>query len=114
MGQCSLGPAATPFCLLTERLGEEVSTYDGAVDPTGLAWGTYLHGLFDGDGFRLAFLNGLRGRRGWPPLSAGASVPAWREGEYDKLADWIRQSLDMDLLYEIVGLGPRMEGRSNG
>jgi hypothetical protein len=30
--------------------------------------------------------------------------------EYDRLADWVRSSLDMDLVYELAGLNRDFEG----
>ncbi|MDW2611865.1 cobyric acid synthase CobQ, partial [Escherichia coli] len=41
-----------------------LSVADGAVSDDGLAFGTYLHGLFDSDEFTRALVNGLRQRKG--------------------------------------------------
>lgn len=43
------------------------SVADGAVTADGLAFGTYLHGLFDSDAFTRAVVNGLRARKGLTP-----------------------------------------------
>lgn len=43
------------------------SVADGAVTADGLAFGTYLHGLFDSDAFTRAVVNGLRARKGLAP-----------------------------------------------
>ncbi len=40
----------------------------------GLVWGTYIHGLFDQPQFRRAWLNGLRRRKGLPPVELALSV----------------------------------------
>ncbi|WP_228288841.1 hypothetical protein, partial [Klebsiella quasipneumoniae] len=43
---------------------------DGAVSDDGLAFGTYLHGLFDSDAFTRALVNGLRQRKGLAALDS--------------------------------------------
>ncbi|HTY20599.1 MAG TPA: cobyric acid synthase, partial [Geobacteraceae bacterium] len=60
MGETQLGAGARPFCEIVRRSGREVKIGDGAVSPDGRVFGTYLHGIFDNDGFRTAFLNRLR------------------------------------------------------
>jgi adenosylcobyric acid synthase len=104
MGQSRLGSGVQPIFLVEGQQGNGGVTYDGAVSRSGLIWGTYLHGLFDNDRFKLAFINWLRARRGWSPLASTSSIMAQLEAEYDKLANLVRDSLDMDLIYEIVGL----------
>lgn len=104
MGQSRLGPGVQPIFLVKGKQGNGSVAYDGAISRSGLIWGTYLHGLFDNDPFKLAFINWLRARRGWSPLADTNSISAQLEAEYDKLADLVRRSLDMDLIYEIVGL----------
>lgn len=75
---------------------------DGAISPQGHVWGTYLHGVFDQPGFRRAWLNKLRERRGWQPL--GASAVEDRAQRFDALADAVESSLDMTALYKLLGL----------
>ena len=111
MGQGRLGPGAQPLFLVKGKQGNGSIAYDGAVSRSGLIWGTYLHGLFDNDRFKLAFINWLRARRGWSPLTDTNSTLAKLEAEYDKLAGLVRYSLDMDLIYEIVGLDQRRRKR---
>ena len=75
---------------------------DGCV--RGNVMGTYLHGLFDSREFTEKLLQLVSGRK--------LSVPdlkAYRESQYDKLADVIREGLDMKLIYEIIGA----EGRKD-
>jgi adenosylcobyric acid synthase len=64
--------------------------------------GTYIHGLFHNAGLRSAVLQALARRKGVKlPDSLGAVE---LDGEYDKLADWVRGSLNMDVVYKIAGL----------
>ena len=66
-------------------------------------WGTYLHGVFDADGFRRWFLDRLRIRNGWQPLGeTGCCYDL--EPALDRLADHVRDSLDMDRIYQVLGL----------
>jgi adenosylcobyric acid synthase len=111
MGQGRLGPGVQPLFLVKGKQGNGSVAYDGAMSCSGLIWGTYLHGLFDNDRFKLAFINWLRARRGWSPLTDTSSTLAKLEAEYDKLASLVRHSLDMDLIYEIVGLDQRRRKR---
>jgi len=73
---------------------------DGAVDETGRIFGTYIHGLFDEPAFRRAWLRSL----GWQSTSSGTTLSQVRQAAYDRLSDVLRQSLDMEKLYELVGL----------
>lgn len=65
----------------------------------GNVFGTYIHGLFDSRDFRQAFLDTLPGR-----TNGAFDYRAYREEQYDKLADLLRQSLDMEKIYEIMGM----------
>ena len=69
----------------------------------GLCWGTYLHGIFDADGFRRWFIDRLRVRRSLAPLGRIAAVYDL-EPAFDRLADVVRKSLKMDEIYKIMGL----------
>ncbi|WP_150265896.1 cobyric acid synthase [Paenibacillus tepidiphilus] len=82
---------------------------EGWGTPDGRIWGTYLHGVFHSDRLRRAWLDGLREEKGLAPLSASFSSAALREQEFDRLADAVSANLNMDAVYEIMGL-PRKEG----
>jgi cobyric acid synthase len=66
-------------------------------------WGTYLHGIFDADGFRRWFIDGLRKRKGLP--AKGAIVASYDlEPAFDRLADIVRASLRIGQMYKLMGL----------
>lgn len=67
----------------------------------GMVWGTYLHGVFDDDEFRRAFLDRLRMRKGLAPLTA-VQVVYDLEAALDRLSAVVRQSLDMDKIYALL------------
>lgn len=75
----------------------------GCQTETGLLWGSYLHGIFDADGFRRWFIDRLRRRRGLAPLGRIAAVYDL-EPALDRLADVVRRSLKMDEIYRIMGI----------
>ncbi|KAF4324840.1 hypothetical protein G195_001085 [Phytophthora kernoviae 00238/432] len=74
----------------------------GTVD--GKVWGTYLHGLFESDQFRRSWLNGLREGKGLAPLLETYSARERKEMEFDRVAESLRSSLDMQRVYEIMGV----------
>lgn len=81
------------------------STYeDGCV--AGTVMGTYLHGLFDSVPFTQALIDMLLARKGMTGVRINAQDrAARREQQLDMLADTLRTSLDMDLVYRILEEG---------
>ncbi|MBU1004006.1 MAG: cobyric acid synthase [Proteobacteria bacterium] len=75
----------------------------GYMDPTGLVWGSYLHGLFDADEFRRWFVDRLRQRCGHLPVGRVVAVYDL-EAALDRLARTVRASLDMGAVYRAAGL----------
>ena len=69
----------------------------------GLLWGTYLHGIFDADGFRRWFIDRLRVRRGLTPLGRIAAAYDL-EPAFERLAATVRKSLRLDEIYKLMGL----------
>jgi adenosylcobyric acid synthase len=101
MGRISLAPTTrSPFRLLA-RNGQPVQAHDGAINAAGNVIGTMLHGLFANESLRRALLRRLREGRGLSEPSAAALPP--REGEYDRLAEALRQALDLRLLRRLIG-----------
>ena len=66
-------------------------------------WGAYLHGLFDADEFRRWFIDRLRQSTGRQPLGA-VQVCYDLEPALDRLADIVRQHLDVDRVKREIGL----------
>lgn len=94
---------AEPAFEITSLSDTPVQMVDGSLSENGLVLGTYIHGIFDDNGFRGAFLAELARRRNLP-LSRSL-VHNQRDVQYDRLADHFRCNLDMDLIYSICGLG---------
>ncbi len=66
-------------------------------------WGTYLHGVFDEDLFRRAFLDDLRRVKGLKPLIE-PQTHFGLEPALERLAAALRQHLDMKRVYQVLGL----------
>ena len=66
-------------------------------------WGTYLHGVFDEDLFRRAFLDDLRRVKGLEPLR-DPQTRFGLEPALERLAAALRQHLDMKRVYQALGL----------
>ncbi|MGM0370256.1 MAG: cobyric acid synthase, partial [Bacillota bacterium] len=105
MGQTKLGSQAKEVFTITQRSDKQVSINDGACNSGGTIWGTYLHGIFDNDSLRREFINQLRVRKDLAPLVEDEFVvQEEREQAYNQLADLVRDSLDMELLYQIIAI----------
>jgi cobyric acid synthase CobQ/L-threonine-O-3-phosphate decarboxylase len=91
-----LGGQAAP--VMTRKDG----TVIGWGGETGSVWGTYLHGVFDADAFRRSFLDRLRVRKGLSPLKT-VQVAYDLEAALDRLALVVRESLDMERIYRLLG-----------
>lgn len=70
----------------------------------GRCWGSYLHGIFDSDLFRRAFLDHIRQSLGMP--SQGRILIEYNvEKTLDMLADTVRDHVDMISIRRMLGLG---------
>jgi adenosylcobyric acid synthase len=98
MGQTDYGSA--------ERLMEIIESYhgqanapDGAVNQSGLVFGTYLHGIFHNEEFTRRLLNNLRELRG---KASEISLSLDKEKQYNALAEIVRQNLNIPEVYKIL------------
>ena len=108
MGRTDFGPDLCHPFHIKAKANQPFAADDGVVQDyqtSGQIVGTYIHGIFDHDGFRRQVINQLRGRKGLAALSVQRNVRTEKEKAYDHLADVVRQSLDMDKLAAIMGEG---------
>ena len=74
-----------------------------AVTGKGNVYGSYIHGIFDAPGVADAILKALCDQKGINFEALGTfDIKAYKEQQYDKLADAVREGLDMDLVYKIL------------
>jgi adenosylcobyric acid synthase len=97
MGKTTLEKGANPFLAL------ENATEDGC--SLGNAYGTYLHGFFDAAACREALFSSLCKNKGVSPIAEAFDLKAYKERQYNLLADELRKSLDMKLIYRILEEG---------
>lgn len=83
---------------------------DGYVKTDGMCsgniYGSYVHGIFDSDEVLFEIADALMGKKGlkYERLSTFDSK-AYKEQQYDLLADALRKSLDMKYIYEVLDKG---------
>ncbi len=65
-------------------------------------FGTYIHGIFDNDEFRRNVLNLIRAKKNLPPLEVTRNASAEKQKNYDRLAEIVRENLNMTLLKKIL------------
>jgi adenosylcobyric acid synthase len=85
-----------------ERSGKICDALDGCLDASGRVLGTYIHGLFHNQGLRRGILKYIAGSRQRPVFFTDDGHQ--RDVEYDRLAELVRNSLDMGLIYTVAGL----------
>ena len=76
---------------------------DGVSNPAGNVLGTYLHGLFDDGQFFAALAAHARRMKGITgEVQKALTMEKFREREFDRLAETVRASVDMDAIYRIL------------
>ena len=69
----------------------------------GNVYGSYIHGIFDAPGVADALLTALAEKKGIDPKALGSfDREAYRQQQYDRLADAVRGGLNMELVYKIL------------
>ena len=94
------GPGSPAFAIV-ERHGRAARVADGWVSPDGRVAGTYLHGVFENDAFRRRFLQTLSPGSNLP-AAGGLSFRDFLEAQLDRLADAMRQHLDITQLKDLI------------
>jgi len=100
MGQTKQREYTRSLFKVREEHDNSAERYEGCISVDGLVWGTYIHGIFDSAAFRREFLNQLRVRRGWSPLTPQNDRS--READLDCLAALVSEHLDCGMLNEIL------------
>ncbi|CAH1197704.1 Cobyric acid synthase [Paenibacillus plantiphilus] len=82
---------------------------EGCVSADGRVWGTFMHGVLHNDDLRRGWLNRLRRDRGWEEATAGVRVQERREQAFQRLADHVRQHVNISFLKQVIDV----EGRES-
>ena len=102
MGITNRRPGTPGVIRVTARNSSAAHDLDGARTPDGKVWGTYFQGLFDAPGFRHTFLKNLQPDYRPERQESDESRSAFRDRQYDLLAEHFRAHLDMASLLDIV------------
>ena len=105
IGETIYADGAQPFSLLN---GHEP---DGCISPNTRIFGTYLHGIFDDDTFRHTFLAAARSFHQLAPVTHFENWRQTREDSFNRLADSVRESLDLPRIFDWVGLPYKSQGQ---
>jgi len=85
------------------RSRAEEGTQRPAVMCSGNIYGSYIHGIFDADQVAASILKVLCRRKGISPdMLLQSDMETYKQSQYDKLADAVRQGLDMEFVYSIL------------
>ncbi|WP_410496108.1 cobyric acid synthase [Cellulosilyticum sp. ST5] len=104
MGVTKMAKEAKPLMTFTKRLGQTINELEGTCNEAGNVFGTYLHGIFDEANFTRNLLNAIRVKKGLEAVeNSTVSFEAFKQGEYDKLAQVLREHVDMVAIYDILG-----------
>ena len=69
----------------------------------GNVYGTYIHGFFDENAVADAVISALFEQKGLKMgEKSGLSFEKYKNIQYDRLEDIVRENLDMDKIYEIM------------
>jgi adenosylcobyric acid synthase len=85
------------------------------VSESGRIFGTYVHGFFDNDDLRHAFIQTARAAADLAPAEQLAPVAAKREMRIDRLASHLRESLNISRIksWVVEPSGRRLENPGN-
>jgi len=87
---------------ISSRSGQTHDSADGVISANGQIMGTYIHGIFDNDHYRRSLLNQLRNAKGLAPIVAINDTYTRKQNSYNRLADTVRESLNMELVYSLM------------
>lgn len=97
MGKTELLETAKPFQVLKHGKTE---IFDGCYNSN--AYGTYLHGIFDNSEITLNLINAIAKKKNISIENSYIDLEQYKQMQYDKLADLVRNSLDIDKIYAIM------------
>lgn len=89
--------------VMESQSGSHLAKMDGCQKKN--VYGTYIHGFFDSEQIGDTIVAALRKKKGLPSQPGAAfSYQEYKEKQYDRLADLLRESLDMNRIYSLMGL----------
>ena len=103
MGITKRNENSNNFVTVKQKLEQKVNYQVGSVNKECNVFGTYIHGIFDDIDFTRTILNNIRKMKNLEPIESNVkSFKEFKNQQYDKLADYLREHLDMEKIYEIM------------
>ncbi|MCI5628578.1 MAG: cobyric acid synthase [Clostridium sp.] len=103
MGITKRNENSNNFVTVKQKLEQKVNYQVGSVNKECNVFGTYLHGIFDDIDFTRTVLNNIRKMKNLEPIESNVkSFKEFKNQQYDKLADYLREHLDIEKIYEIM------------
>ena len=98
----STGEHQTPLVHMADGRTDGVQRMEKGGEAPGV-YGSYVHGIFDGGDIAVRIVQALADKKGvsWKS-EAGGDYHAFKEQQYDKLAQGLREHLDMEYVYSIL------------
>ena len=107
MGETTYEPGGTVFSVIAETVGTQhvdEAMANGCQYQN--AAGSYVHGLFDSVEMQKALLRLLCQKKGLPEEAVSwIDEKVYKEQQYDKLAEGLRENMDMAKIYQILEEG---------
>ena len=103
VGKTEYLEGAKPFADISRGIASDARHFDGCIGGQGRVIGTYLHGLFDHDDFRHAFIQAARAFYSLTPSLHLNDWKAMRENALNRLATEVEQALDMKEIFAWAG-----------
>lgn len=95
-GENTFGKDSIPWLSIGDRI-------DGICSLQGNVFGSYMHGLFDDGQLFTQIVRHVQSMKGLAPETAPVlTMEQFREREFDRIADIVRASVDMDQVYRIA------------
>ena len=102
MGRTTYGQEAQPFTEIEDTITGK-HWQEGAWSKN--VCGTYVHGIFDSEEVVDAVVQALAEKKGVADqLGSAVDFAAFKEQQYDLLAEGLRKHLDMERIYQIMGI----------
>ncbi len=103
MGRSILGQKCKPVFKIMGDSSNTVERLEGAVDDSGLVFGTYMHGIFDSPPIRRGLMVFLLQKKGITEevTSRPDIVKTWEEG-LENLVETVKENIDLKAILEIL------------
>ena len=103
MGETTVLEGENSLINICKENGKDKNKIDGTYNEGRTIFGTYVHGVLDSGEFRTYLLNRIREKKSLP-LKTSNEYEGYREKEINKLADIVRNSIDIEAIYKIMKL----------